>query len=105
MAFSLAATALRQPIIAANGVLDAANSAIGQPVAPGSYISIFGANLANSTASASAAILPLAIDFTTVSFDVPSARAQRARASYYTPVANQVNVQVPWELPGKVRFR
>ncbi|MBZ5608754.1 MAG: S8 family serine peptidase [Acidobacteriia bacterium] len=100
MSFAMAATALPQPVIAQNGVLDAAGLAIGKPVAPGSYVSIFGANLANSTASATADILPLAIDFATVSFDVPSAQLSLPGHLVYAS-ANQVNVQVPWELEGQ----
>ncbi len=100
MSFSMAATALAQPSIAANGILDAASLAVGKPVAPGSYVSIFGTNLANSTAANTAAILPLAIDFATVSFDVPSAHLSVPGHLVYAS-ANQVNVQVPWELQGQ----
>jgi uncharacterized protein (TIGR03437 family) len=100
MGFSLAATALPAPVISDGGVLNAANPVVGQPIAPGSYVSIFGSNLAFSTGSASAAILPLAIDYTTVSFDVPSANLSLpGHITYSSPT--QVNVQVPWELAGQ----
>ena len=45
-------------------------------------------------------MLPLAIDYTTVSFDVPSANLSLPGHLIYIS-ANQVNVQVPWELAGQ----
>ncbi len=96
----LTATALPQPSITAAGVLNAGSSKAGQAVAPGSYISIFGSNLSNTTDGATAAILPLAIDFVTVSFDVPSAQLSLpGHMIFVSP--SQVNVQVPWELQGQ----
>jgi uncharacterized protein (TIGR03437 family) len=92
-------TALAQPAITASGVVDGASFSSGS-VAPGSYITIFGSNLSNTTSSATTAMLPLAIDYTTVSFDVPSAQLSLpGHIVYVSP--NQVNVQVPWELQGQ----
>jgi minor extracellular serine protease Vpr len=93
-------TAMAQPAITASGVVDGASFASGKPVAPGSYISIFGSNLSNTTSSATTATLPLAIAYVTVSFDVPSAQLSLpGHLVYVSP--NQVNVQVPWELQGQ----
>ena len=89
-----------QPTISPGGVINAAAADAGTPVAPGSYISIFGAGLSDTTNQATAAILPLAIDYVNVSFDVPSAHISvPGRLTYVSP--NQVNVQVPWELQGQ----
>ena len=101
MGFSVSATALGQPNISASGVLNAGSFTEGQPIAPGSYISIFGSNLSGGSAdSAATAILPLTIDFVTVSFDVPSAQLSiPGHLVFVSP--SQVNVQVPWELQGQ----
>ncbi|HZT31048.1 MAG TPA: S8 family serine peptidase [Bryobacteraceae bacterium] len=89
-----------QPTIAANGVVNAASFDASSPVAPGSYISIFGTGLSDTTDSTSSATLPLAIDYVNVSFDVPSANLSvPGRLIYVSP--GQVNVQVPWELQGQ----
>ncbi|HUJ49435.1 MAG TPA: S8 family serine peptidase [Bryobacteraceae bacterium] len=98
--FSFAATALTAPVISASSVVNAASLTEGQPIAPGSYISIFGTNLSAGTDEATTPILPLTIDFVTVSFDVPSAQLSLpGHLIFVSP--NQVNVQVPWELQGQ----
>jgi uncharacterized protein (TIGR03437 family) len=102
------------------GVADAAAGAT--TVAPGSYIAIYGTGLSdvsvattnglafNSTPSlnteftdpvvANGAVLPLHIEYTTVSFDVPSAGISvPGHITFVSPT--QVNVQVPWELQGQ----
>ena len=88
------------PTIASGGVVNAASFAAGQPIAPGSYISIFGSGLSDTTDSATTIILPLAIDLAMVSFDVPSAGLSvPGHLVYVSP--GQVNLQVPWELQGQ----
>ncbi len=96
------------PAITAAGVVNAASSK--GPIAPGSYISIYGTNLVDTdylinpsgdgpTLTTTNA-LPLVIDGTTVSFDVPSAGI--SVPGYLTFVGpGQINVQVPWELAGQ----
>jgi uncharacterized protein (TIGR03437 family) len=72
------------------------------PIAPGSYVSIYGANLSDYTDPVTLApnALPLALDSVTVSFDVPSAKISvPGRLTFVSP--GQVNVQVPWELQGQ----
>jgi len=106
-----------QPTITAAGVLNDATFQ-GQ-IAPGSYIAIFGTNLLDITALSNYAIdnnltydsanasnsptdgsLPLQLDFTTVSFDVPSAGISvPGYIDFVSPT--QVNVWVPWELAGQ----
>jgi minor extracellular serine protease Vpr len=88
------------PTIAQNGILNGASFAVGQPIAPGSYISIFGSNLSDATGFATTVSLPLAIDFATVSFDVPSANISvPGHLIFVSP--SQINLQVPWELQGQ----
>ncbi len=100
------------------GVADAASGS--KTLAPGSYAAIYGTNLsfytdANSTVynpnsipttqatdpvTANGAVLPLQIDYVTVSFDVPSAGISvPGHLTFVSPT--QVNVQVPWELQGQ----
>jgi len=89
--------ARRAPYISA--VVNAASFESGAPVAPGSYIAIFGANLSDTIRANAQARLPLAIDYVNVSFDVPSAGLSLpGRLTFVSPT--QVNVQVPWELAG-----
>jgi minor extracellular serine protease Vpr len=103
-----------QPTISAAGVLNDATFQ-GQ-IAPGSYIAIFGSNLLDTTALSNYALdnnmtsdlatasvsptdgsLPLQLDFTTVSFDVPSAGISVPGYMYFVS-PTQVDVYVPWEL-------
>jgi minor extracellular serine protease Vpr len=88
------------PTISAGGIVNGASFEAGKPVAPGSYVSIFGSNLSDFTDFATTSILPLVIDFASVSFDVPSAKISvPGRLIFISP--GQVNVQVPWELQGQ----
>ena len=88
-------------IPASGGIANAASFDTASPIAPGSYITIGGSNLSDLTDSATTTILPLAIDFVNVSFDVPSAGI--SVPGYLTFVSpNQVNLQVPWELQNAI---
>jgi uncharacterized protein (TIGR03437 family) len=88
-----------RPAIAANGIVNAASFRSG-PIAPGSYISIFGRGLSDVTAVESTDYLPLSLAGVNVSFDVPSANLSvPGRIIFVSP--NQVNLQVPWELRGQ----
>jgi minor extracellular serine protease Vpr len=87
-----------QPTISAGGVVNDANFAA--PIAPGSYVAIFGSNLSQFTDSTAFTTLPLSLDNLTVSFDVPSAKLSLpGRLVFISP--GQINVQVPWELQGQ----
>lgn len=91
-------TARNAPAITAAGVVDAAS--FRQPIAPGSYIAIFGTGLSDTIGPATTARLPLAINRVNVSFDVPSAGISvPGRLAYASP--GQLVVQVPWELRGQ----
>ncbi|MCL5742570.1 MAG: hypothetical protein M1541_01395 [Acidobacteria bacterium] len=71
----------------------------GQGLAPGSYISIFGSDLSDSTRAFTTPYLPLSLAQVSVSFDVP-ARSMSVPGRLHFVSANQVNVQIPWELQG-----
>ena len=89
-----------KPTIVSGGIVNAASFTGGAPVAPGSYISIFGSGLSDTTDSTTTANLPLAIDLVNVSFDVPSAHISvPGHLIYVSP--DQVNLQVPWALQGQ----
>ena len=96
-------TARAQPTVTQSGIVNAASFEANQPVAPGSYISIFGMGLSDFTDFAtleSNGALPLAIDSAIVSFDVPSAQISVPAHLIYVS-KGQVNVQAPWELQGQ----
>jgi len=94
-----------QPTISAGGVVDAAGGK--SPIAPGSYVSIYGASLcefaycgSGDSVTLAPYALPLTLDGVTVSFDVPSAKISvPGHLTFVSP--GQVNVQVPWELQGQ----
>jgi uncharacterized protein (TIGR03437 family) len=89
---------LPRPLI--SQIVDAASFEAGKPVAPGSYVSIFGSSLSTVTDSTRSATLPLALDSVLVSFDVPSANISVPGHLIYVS-ESQVNAQVPWELEGQ----
>ncbi len=97
---SFTGSARPQPVIASQGVVNGASFSVGNGVAPGSYISIFGTGLSDETAAETTTTLPLSLLNVSVSFDVPSAGISvPGRMVFVSP--NQVNVQVPWELRGQ----
>jgi uncharacterized protein (TIGR03437 family) len=104
--FTVGGAIRSQPTISAGGIVDAAS--FKTPIAPGSYISIFGSNLSDFSDGApplfdiggNPLAIPLSLDGVTVSFDVPSAKVSYpGRLVYVSP--NQINLQVPWELQGQ----
>jgi minor extracellular serine protease Vpr len=94
---SFTATGIVQPAILANGAVNAANYA-NQPLAPGSYIAVFGNNFAPSTSSYSTPYLPISLNSVSVSFDTPNISVP---GHIVFVSAGQVNIQVPWELQGQ----
>jgi uncharacterized protein (TIGR03437 family) len=87
------------PTISPKGAVGAAG-AKPAPVAPGSYVSLYGSGLSDTTKTATTTSLPLAIDFVNVSFDVPSAGLSLPGRLYYVS-PGLINLQVPWELHGQ----
>jgi len=103
LSYTFSGFARDQPTIPANGVTDGA-SFLNIPVAPGSYITIKGSGLSDFTANAASVVLPVALQFVSVTFDVPSANLSVAgRLLYVSP--DQINVQVPWELAGQTAVK
>jgi len=79
------------PAVNAGGVLNS-GSYTTQGVAPGSIVSIFGTNLAASTAAASAIPLPTALS------DVTSVTLNNIPAGLYFVSQNQINAQLPFNV-------
>jgi uncharacterized protein (TIGR03437 family) len=79
------------PTVNAGGVLNS-GSYTPQGVAPGSIVSIFGTNLAASTATASANPLPTALS------DVTSVTINSIPAGLFFVSQNQINVQIPFDV-------
>jgi uncharacterized protein (TIGR03437 family) len=91
------------PSVSNGGVLNGASFAKGQPVTPGSLVSIFGTNLASQTAQADTIPLSKSLGGVTVQF-VKGATTVNAPILFVQPddpankVSSQLNVQVPWEI-------
>lgn len=83
------------PQIAAEGVVNAASYE--QPIVPGSIVSIFGANLAATTATAKQIPLPTILAGTSVTMN-----GLNASLFYVSPA--QINLQAPWELQAPELF-
>jgi uncharacterized protein (TIGR03437 family) len=90
------------PAIAGNGVIDAVSSQVGQGLAPGSYISIYGTSLADAIVLNSALSLPVSLGTVSVSFD-GGGLSLPGHISFVSP--GQVNVQIPWEFQGQSSVR
>ena len=103
------------PVINPGGIVDGASFTGGKAVAPGSWISVFGTNMSDTTQGADGITkygvfpfcslcnvvnqaLPMGIDGAAFSFDTASLSVP-GRFSYVSPA--QLNVQVPWELTGQ----
>jgi uncharacterized protein (TIGR03437 family) len=109
-AYTLDPTTL--PAITAAGVTNGATYKT-TPIAPGSYVQITGQNLLDENNLsgysyynnldydlATGPGLPLALDYTSVTFDVPSAGLSLpGYVSFVSPT--QVNAWIPWELQGQ----
>jgi minor extracellular serine protease Vpr len=100
------------PSINASGVVDAASFTAARAVAPGSWISVFGVNMTDTTQGNNGVngafadcgacnvvnqALPMGIDGAAFSFD-NSTQSLPGRLNYVSPT--QINLQVPWELTG-----
>jgi uncharacterized protein (TIGR03437 family) len=92
----------RLPAIKSNGVVNAATFQVGQGMAPGSYISIFGSDLADTTLVESTPSLPLSLGQVSVSFD-GGGKSLPGHFHFISP--GQINVQVPWEFQGQSSVR
>ncbi|MEI9811460.1 MAG: IPT/TIG domain-containing protein [Acidobacteriota bacterium] len=84
-------TAFAQPTVSAGGTLDGAGFYVGQPVAPGSMVSIFGSGLAASLQSADTVPWSTTLDKTSVTFN-------GIAAPLYFVSPGQINAQLPWNV-------
>ena len=82
------------PSINTGGVVNAASSAPGAPVAPGSIASVYGNFLLNSPFGALGVPLPTNLGGLSLAFG-------SAEAPLFYAGGGQVNLQVPWELAGQ----
>ena len=98
--YTFTGSARLSPLISAGGVVNATGTNAGSHVVPGSYISIYGSGLSDSTDSTTTARLPLAIDSVSVSFDVLAAGISFPAHLVFVS-SGQINAQVPWELQGQ----
>lgn len=90
----IATVALAQtPAVAQGGVLNAASFTKGQPVTPGSLVSIFGTNLASGLSQAGSIPLSTALG------DVTSVTFNNIVAPLLFVSPGQINAQLPWEVP------
>ncbi len=86
------------PAINSNGVVNTGSSQVGQGLAPGSYISIYGTHLANAIVGSPTLSLPVSLGAVSISFD-GGGLSLPGHISFVSP--NQVNVQIPWEFQGQ----
>jgi uncharacterized protein (TIGR03437 family) len=88
----------RFPAIYAQGVTDAASFRNDRGLAPGSYISIFGTDLSDTTQFVSTPYLPVSLSTVSVSFD-GGGLSVPGHLHFVSP--GQINVQIPWEFEGQ----
>jgi len=89
---ALAAFAQTPAIDPAKGIQNGASFVQGQPVAPGSYVAIFGSNFASGLTLADT--IPLSTTLATVNVTFNGIKAPLGGVT-----TNQINAQVPWETP------
>jgi uncharacterized protein (TIGR03437 family) len=93
MAFAIYA---QTPTVADGGVLNGASFAKSQAVTPGALISIFGSNLA--TTSATADSIPLSTSLANVSVTINGTPAPLVGVFHSDANGDQINAQLPWEV-------
>jgi minor extracellular serine protease Vpr len=92
------------PTISSGGVGNAASFQLGQGIAPGSLVAVFGTGFAGDAVTAS--YLPLPISIYSPSYELPvSVGFDASGVSVPAPLlyvsGSQINLQVPWELAGQ----
>ncbi|MGO9261969.1 MAG: hypothetical protein ACLQU1_37550 [Bryobacteraceae bacterium] len=84
------------PVLSPGGVLNGASFAAGQPVTPGSLVSIFGTGLAATNTLGDSIPLSTSLAGVSVSFNgIPAPLS----GVFHSPTFDQINAQVPWEVP------
>jgi len=92
------ATIRRYPTINNGGVVNAGPPYLAGAQAAGSYISIFGSDLADSSLVESTLSLPVSLGLVSVSFD-GGGKSLPGHIHFVSP--GQINVQIPWEFQGQ----
>ena len=69
LSYTFQGYARNYPAISNNGVVDAATNQVGNGLAPGSYISIYGSDLADATEVYSTPSLPVSLSYGSITFD------------------------------------
>jgi len=82
------------PSINSGGVINAASSAPGAPLAPGSIASAYGNFLLAASSAAETVPLPTSLSGLSLAFGA-------AKAPLFYASGRQVNLQIPWELAGQ----
>jgi len=93
--FGCGVLAAQTPVVAAGGVLNGASFQKGSPITPGSLITIFGTQLASTTAAADTIPLSTSLGGVTVQFVNGSSMSS---APMLFANSTQINAQVPWDL-------
>lgn len=86
------------PLVGSGGVVNAASFANGQPMAPGSIISVFGVRIADTTPGAALA-LPLPTTLAGASVVIGG-----VTAPLFYSNSGQINAQIPFEIPSNTRL-
>ncbi len=86
------------PAINSNGAVNTGSFQVGQGLAPGSYISIFGTSLADAVVGTPTLSLPVSVGTVSVSFD-GGGLSLPGHIHFVSP--GQVDVQIPWEFQGQ----
>ena len=95
---TLSGTGVLPPVVPGGSVVNGASFASGQAVAPGALVSIFGTNLASTTAQADS--IPLSTSRANVSVTFNSIPAPLLQVNHLSSY-DQINAQLPWNvLPG-----
>jgi uncharacterized protein (TIGR03437 family) len=92
---SCAAFSQTGPTVSSGGVLNSASFDSSMPVTPGSLISIFGSNLAATTATADS--IPLSTALGNVSVTINGVAAP-LNGVFHTSSFDQINAQLPWNV-------
>jgi minor extracellular serine protease Vpr len=90
--------ARRLPTINSGGVINAAPFYSAQGMAPGSYISIYGSDLSDTTLKEYTQSLPVSLGLVSISFD-GGGKSLPGHFHFISP--GQINVQIPWEFQGQ----
>jgi uncharacterized protein (TIGR03437 family) len=87
---SVVGVLVAQPTVFSGGILNAGSYAVGQPVAPGSLVAIYGSSLSTATVSGDTVPLSAQINGTSVTFN-------GIAAPLLFVSSGQINAQLPWE--------